>query len=102
MAEKDNVIRLCVCPSCRNLTLMKPMKDDIYFCRQCKDRFKQYRNGRLVYIPIAVARELAHNKIMFTFDPDLGLGNSEENEELEFDIDFEPDFDPDFDPEEPI
>lgn len=111
---EDNIINVCLCPGCSHLTHMKPLEDNVYFCRLCHQRFKQFKNGKLIYIPLAVAETMDDNKILFTFNSDRTAEAMKEmdarlktifkkykdeepepDDELEFDIDFEPDFDPD-------
>jgi len=112
--ERDNVVNVSVCSSCHNLTQMKPIQDDLYFCMICQQQFKQYKNGKLVYIPIGIARSMG-NKVAFVFSPNEELEKElarrmeeddlqkEVNDDISFEteldngigIDFE--FDPDLD-----
>ena len=96
----DNIINVSVCSNCRNLTQMKPIKDDVYLCSLCNQQFKQYKNGKLVYIPIGIARAMG-NKISFMFTVDEKLQN-EVTEDISFesDLEFDFEFDPEFDPDE--
>ena len=69
---------------------MRRIKDDKYFCRLCKEQFRQYKNGKLIYIPLRVSDliEQTTEKLKFEFEPDssdVNLG----------DIIFEPEFDED-------
>ena len=95
MAKLSNVIDVSLCPSCDRLTTMKKIKGSNYFCRFCHQKFKQHKNGRLLYIPLAVADaiERTKNQIKFDFAPespfDMGMG----------DIIFEPDLEDDLDKE---
>ena len=65
---------------------MKQMKADKYFCRLCRQSFKQYKNGKLIYIPLYVADAIEKTKeqLIFEFetDPqlDMGMGISFEPE----------------------
>ena len=89
-----DIIDVSLCPSCQRLTTMKKIKNDKYFCRICRGTFKQFRNGKLIYIPLAVADAIEHTKeqLKFEFDTDpqldLGMGVS-------FAADFEDDLDKD-------
>jgi ribosomal protein L37AE/L43A len=82
-----DIINVCVCPSCSRLTTMKKIAGDKYFCRSCKKQFKQYRNGKLIYIPLPVADaiERAKDQLLFEFESD----------EVSGEIIFEPEFDED-------
>ena len=66
---------------------MKKIACDKYFCRSCKKQFKQYRNGKLIYIPLPVADaiERAKDQLLFEFESD----------EVSGEIIFEPEFDED-------
>jgi len=112
---EDNIIDVCLCPGCAHLTQMKLLEKNVYFCRLCLSRFKQFKNGKLIYIPLAVAETLDDDKILFRFNSDRTAEAMKEmdarlktifkkyeddeepepNDEAEFDVDFEPDFDPD-------
>ena len=82
-----DIINVCVCPGCSRLTTMKKIAGDKYFCRSCKKQFKQYRNGKLIYIPLPVADaiERAKDQLLFEFESD----------EVSGEIVFEPDFEED-------
>ena len=85
MSDK-NVINVCLCPGCGNLTSMKKVIDDTFFCKLCYQKFKQYKNGKLIYIPLHIADAIEKTKeqLMFEFetDPqlDMGMGISFEPE----------------------
>jgi len=95
---------------------MKHIEHNVYFCRMCYQKFKQFENGKLIYIPLGIAQSMDVNKVLFTFDSERIADTVEEldkiddrlkkifknnepepqaDDEFEFDIDFEPDFDPD-------
>ena len=86
MTKKDNIVEVSMCPSCHRLTTMKQMKADKYFCRLCRQSFKQYKNGKLIYIPLHLADAIEKTKeqLIFEFetDPqlDMGMGISFEPE----------------------
>ena len=85
-----DIIDVSLCPGCKSLTTMRRIKDDKYFCRLCKEQFRQYKNGKLIYIPLRVSDliEQPTEKLKFEFEPDssdVTLG----------DIIFEPEFDED-------
>ena len=92
MTKKSNVVDVSLCPSCDRLTTMKKIQKDYYFCRLCNQQFKQYTNGRLLYIPLAVADAMERTKEQLKFefeqemDPDNGMG-------LSFELEFEDDLD---------
>ncbi len=94
MAKKSNVVDVSLCPSCARLTTMKKIQKDNYFCRLCNQKFKQYTNGRLLYIPLAVADAMERTKEQLKFefeqemDLDMGIG-----------LTFEPEFEDDLDKE---
>lgn len=95
MSENNNVVSVSVCPSCHKLTTMKASLDDkVFFCVLCFEEFTQYKNGKLVYIPIGLAQAMG-NKLSFVFSSDFKL-QDEIRDDLE--IDFEVDFD--FEPDE--
>jgi hypothetical protein len=110
----SNVISVCLCPGCASLTQMKPLEKNIYFCRVCNQKFRQYKNGKLMYVPLGVATAMEASKIIFEFTDELIKKPSPQPEEVifepEFDIDedligmgdFDFEFDPDtdFDPDE--
>ena len=81
------VIDVCLCPGCKHLTVMKQIKEDKYFCRSCKKQFKQYKNGKLIYIPLGLADAIERTKqeLIFEFESDDGIGE----------IVFEPELDED-------
>ena len=87
-----DIIDVSLCPSCQRLTTMKKIKNDKYFCRICRGTFKQFRNGKLIYTPLAVADAIEHTKEQLKFefdtDPQLDLGMG---------VSFEPDFEDDLD-----
>lgn len=110
----DNVINVCLCPGCVNLTQMLPVKKNIYLCRVCHQKFRQYKNGKLMYVPLGIATAMEASKIIIEFSDELIKKPSPQPEEVifepEFDIDedligmgefdFEFDSDTDFDPDE--
>ena len=71
---------------------MKKIKKDQYFCRLCREVFKQFRNGKLIYIPLAVADAIEKTKeqLKFEFETDHQL-------DMNMDISFEPEFEDDLD-----
>jgi len=81
-----DIINVCVCPGCARLTTMKQIKGDNYFCRSCKQKFRQFKNGKLIYIPLTVADaiERAKEQLLFDFD-------NEEVTEVVFEPEFEDD-----------
>ncbi len=81
-----DVINVCVCPGCTRLTTMKQITGDKYFCRSCKQKFKQFKNGKLIYIPLTVADaiERAKEQLLFDFE-------NEESVEVVFEPEFEDD-----------
>ena len=93
MTDKRNIVDVSLCPSCQRLTTMSKIKEDKYFCRICRGTFKQFKNGKLIYIPLAVADAIERTKEQlkfdFAIDPQLemDMGN----------ITFEPDFEDDLD-----
>ena len=90
--DKSKVIDVSLCPSCQRLTTMKKIKEDKYFCRLCRNTFKQFKNGKLIYIPLAVADAIEKTKeqLKFEFETDHQL-------DLNMDISFEPEFEDDLD-----
>ena len=96
---------------------MKPLEHNVFFCKLCYQKFKQFKNGKLMYLPLGLAQSMDVNKILFTFDSekiaetvneidriderlkkifkDKEESEPQTDDEFEFDIDFEPDFDPD-------
>ena len=92
--DKSKVIDVSLCPSCQRLTTMKKIKEDKYFCRLCRNTFKQFKNGKLIYIPLAVADAIEKTKeqLKFEFETDHQL-------DLNMDISFEPEFEDDLDKE---
>ena len=74
---KKNIVDVSLCPSCQRLTTMKKIKEDKYFCRICHGTFKQFKNGKLIYIPLAVADAIERTKEQLKFefesDPQLDL-----------------------------
>ena len=94
MNEKNNIINVSMCPGCHKLTSMKHMKGNKYFCKLCKQNFKQYKNGKLIYIPLTVADAVDKIKeqLLFEFEADPQM-------DINKDISFEPDYEDDFDKE---
>jgi len=91
---KKNIVDVSLCPSCQRLTTMTKIKEDKYFCRICRQSFKQFKNGKLIYIPLAVADAIERTKEQLKFefetDPQLDMGMG---------IYFEPDLEDDLDKE---
>jgi len=91
---KKNIVDVSLCPSCQRLTTMTKIKGDKYFCRICRQSFKQFKNGKLIYIPLAVADAIERTKEQLKFefetDPQLDMGMG---------ISFEPDLEDDLDKE---
>ena len=89
---RKNIVDVSLCPSCQRLTTMKRIMKDNYFCRVCHGKFKQYKNGKLIYIPLAVADAIERTKeqlkFEFEMDPQLDMGMG---------VSFEPDFEEDLD-----
>ena len=89
---KKNIVDVSLCPSCQRLTTMTKIKEDKYFCRICRQSFKQFKNGKLIYIPLAVADAIERTKEQLKFefetDPQLDMGMG---------ISFEPDLEDDLD-----
>jgi hypothetical protein len=75
-----NVINVCLCPGCGSLTTMKKVIDDTFFCKLCHQKFKQYKNGKLIYVPLPVAKAMEDSEIIFESDADLDL-------DIQFDFD---------------
>ena len=90
--DKSKVIDVSLCPSCQRLTTMKKIKENKYFCRLCRGTFKQFKNGKLIYIPLAVADAIEKTKeqLKFEFETDHQL-------DMNMDISFEPEFEDDLD-----
>ena len=90
--DKSKVIDVSLCPSCQRLTTMKKIKENKYFCRLCRGTFKQFKNGKLIYIPLAVADAIEKTKeqLKFEFEADPQL-------DMNMDISFEPEFEDDLD-----
>jgi len=90
--DKSKIIDVSLCPSCQRLTTMKKIKEDKYFCRLCRNTFKQFKNGKLIYIPLAVADAIEKTKeqLKFEFEADPQL-------DMNMDISFEPEFEDDLD-----
>jgi len=88
-----DIIDVSLCPSCQRLTTMKRIMKDNYFCRVCHGKFKQFKNGKLIYIPLAVADAIERTKeqLKFDFAPDrqleLDAGNVIFEPDLEDDLD---------------
>ena len=91
---KKNIVDLSLCPSCQRLTTMTKIKEDKYFCRICRQSFKQFKNGKLIYIPLAVADAIERTKeqLKFEFEMDPQL-------DMEMGMSFEPEFEDDLDKE---
>ena len=89
---KKNIVDVSLCPSCQRLTTMTKIKGDKYFCRICRQSFKQFKNGKLIYIPLVVADAIERTKeqlkFEFEMDPQLDMGTG---------IYFEPEFEDDLD-----
>ena len=90
--DKSKIIDVSLCPSCQRLTTMKKIKENKYFCRLCRGTFKQFKNGKLIYIPLAVADAIEKTKeqLKFEFEADPQL-------DMNMDISFEPEFEDDLD-----
>ena len=88
-----NIIDVSLCPSCQRQTTMRKIKEDDYFCRVCHQKFKQFKNGKLIYIPLAVADAIERTKdqLKFDFTPDPQLDMDAGN--IIFDLDLEDDLD---------
>ena len=90
--DGKKVVDVSLCPSCQRLTTMKKIKEDKYFCRLCREIFKQFKNGKLIYIPLSVSDAIERTKEQLKFefetDPqlDMGMGISFEPE-VEDDLD---------------
>lgn len=41
-----------ICPSCKELTALVSIFDNIYKCTSCGDELEQYVNGVIKYLPI--------------------------------------------------
>ena len=86
MIDDKKVVDVSLCPSCQRLTTMKKIKEDKYFCRLCREIFKQFKNGKLIYIPLSVSDAIERTKEQLKFefetDPqlDMGMGISFEPE----------------------
>ena len=92
MTKKDNIVDVSLCPSCQRLTTMKKIKKDQYFCRLCREVFKQFQNGKLIYIPLSVSDAIERTKeqLKFEFETDPQL-------DMNMDISFEPEVEDDLD-----
>ena len=91
---KKNIVDVSLCPSCQRLTTMTKIKEDKYFCRICRQSFKQFKNGKLIYIPLAVADAIERTKeqLKFEFEMDPQL-------DMEMGMSFEPESEDDLDKE---
>jgi len=101
---EDNIVSVSVCPGCHKLTTMKVTceKESLFYCKLCFEPFKQFKNGKLVYVPIGIARAM-NNKISFVFTPESSLQDSIKNDLDDFDeseFEFEFEYDPEIDPDE--
>jgi len=85
---KKNIVDVSLCPSCQRLTTMTKIKGDKYFCRICRQSCKQFKNGKLIYIPLERTKEQL--KFEFEMDPQL---------DMEMGMSFEPEFEDDLDKE---
>ncbi len=92
MTKKDNIVDVSLCPSCQRLTTMKKIKKDQYFCRLCREVFKQFQNGKLIYIPLSVSDAIERTKeqLKFEFETDPQL-------DMDMGISFEPEVEDDLD-----
>ena len=94
MIDDKKVVNVSLCPSCGRLTTMKKIKEDKYFCRLCREIFKQFKNGKLIYIPLSVSDAIERTKEQLKFefetDPQLDMGMG---------VSFEPEFEDDLDKE---
>jgi len=83
----SEVINVCICPGCARLTVMKKIIEDKFFCKNCKQKFKQYKNGKLIYIPLPVAEAIERTKeqLLFEFESDDGMGDIVFEPEIEED-----------------
>jgi len=91
MGDKK-VVDVSLCPSCQRLTTMKKIKEDKYFCRLCREIFKQFKNGKLIYIPLSVSDAIERTKeqLKFEFETDPQL-------DMDMGISFEPEVEDDLD-----
>ena len=76
---EDNVVNICLWPSCQSMTTMKQIVEE---------QFKQFKNGKLIYVPLAVSDTVTK------FKKQLEEMQEDDQTDLEFDIEFEPEFDP--------
>ena len=83
------IINVCVCPSCTRLTTMKKIMGDKFYCRSCKQKFKQYKNGKLIYVPLPVAEAIERTKDKLLFEFEIEGDNGVED--IVFEADFEED-----------
>jgi len=93
---------------------MLPVKKNIYLCRVCHQKFRQYKNGKLMYVPLGIATAMEASKIIIEFSDELIKQPSPQPEEIIFErdldidedligmgeLEFEFDPDTDFDPDE--
>ncbi len=86
---EDNVVNICLCPSCQSMTTMKQIVEDTFFCKLCKEQFKQFKNGKLIYVPLAVSETVEKFKKQLE-----EMQEDNDQTDLDFDIEFEPEFDP--------
>ena len=90
--DDKKVVDVSLCPSCQRLTTMKKIKEDKYFCRLCREIFKQFKNGKLIYIPLSVSDAIERTKeqLKFEFETDPQL-------DMDMGISFEPEVEDDLD-----
>ena len=96
MTDKGNVVDVSLCPSCQRLTTMKKIKKDQYFCRLCREVFKQFKNGKLIYIPLSVSDAIERTKEQLKFEFE---DYREQQMDMKLDVTFEPEFEDDLDKE---
>jgi ribosomal protein L37AE/L43A len=61
----DSLIVHGICPSCKELTALVSIVDNVYKCTTCGDELKQHVNGVIKYLPMqkkAVQKLIYGNK----------------------------------------
>jgi uncharacterized protein (DUF983 family) len=48
----DSLIVHGICPSCKELTALVSIVDNVYKCTTCGDELKQHVNGVIKYLPM--------------------------------------------------
>ena len=86
---EDNVVHICLCPGCQNMTTMENIVDNTFFCKICREKFRQFKNGKLIYVPLAVADSIKKFQ-----DELLDFKENKDQMDMTFDIEFEPEFEP--------